>query len=328
MLRSRLIESCSHVACSAVTRPPQESVESIRGIRAGLVAYTLWGLLTIYWKQLGDFGAFELIGWRIAGACAVMVIVVSVRRRWPAIRAAFADRRLTLRIAATAALLTANWTAYVYAVVHDRVIEAALGYFMAPLGTMVLGITVLKERTSAAQKVALVLAAVAVVELTVTYGEPPLAAVIMAVAWSLYGLLKRRVPLGAIESFAAELFVLLVPAVVVLAALAGTADSVPQTADALHLALVFLAGLATAVPLTLFAFAATRVPLTILGPLQYLVPTINFILGWALYDEDLPWSRFAGFALVWAALLVVTVDRVRISVAGRSASRVAAVSAD
>jgi chloramphenicol-sensitive protein RarD len=317
-----------------VTPPPPESDEPTRagrqqlGIRAAVAAYVFWGLLTIYWKQLGDFGAFELIGWRIAGACVVMVAVVSVRRRWRAIHAAFANRRLTLRIALTAALLTTNWTAYVYAVVHDRVIEAALGYFMAPLGTMVLGITVLGERTSAAQKVALVLAAVAVAELTVTYGEPPVIAVIMAVAWSLYGLLKRRVALGAIESFAAESFVLFVPAVAVIAAVAGTADGVPRTADGWHLALVLLAGVATAVPLVLFGYAATRVPLTILGPLQYLVPTITFVLGWAMFDEDLPWSRFAGFGLVWVALLIVTVDRVRTSVAGRTASRVAAVSAD
>lgn len=298
-----------------------------RGIRAGTAAYVLWGLLTIYWKQLHDFGAFELIGWRIVSACVVMAVVVSVRRRWPAIRAAFADRRLVLRIAAAALLLTANWTAYVYAVVHDRVIETALGYFMAPLGTMLLGIVVLGERPSNAEKVALGLAAAAVIELTVSYGEPPVAAIVMAVTWSVYGLLKRRVPLAAIDSFSAESFVLLVPAVIVVAALAAQSDSIPRTADSWHLALVLLSGVSTAVPLVLFAYAAIRVPLTILGPLQYLVPTINFVLGWALYDEELPWSRVVGFALVWAALLIITVDRVHRGVGAR-ATRAVAVSAD
>ncbi len=187
-----------------------------------------------------------------------------------------------------AALLTANWTAYVYAVVHERVIETALGYFMAPLGTMVLGIIVLKERPSAAQKVAIVLAAVAVVELTLSYGRPPIAALVMAVSWSVYGLLKRRVPLAAVDRFAAESFVLVIPALIVVAVTAGVSDSIPRTATAAELALVSLSGVATAVPLILFAFAAARVPFTLLGPLQYLVPTINFLLGWALYDEELP----------------------------------------
>jgi chloramphenicol-sensitive protein RarD len=299
-----------------------------RGIRAGIAAYVIWGLLTIYWKQLTGFNALELIGWRIASASLVMVAVVTVRRRWPAIRAAFADLALAARIALAAALLTANWGSYVYAVVHDRVIETALGYFMAPIGTMVLGITVLKERPTTGQKVALVLATAAVVELTVSYGSPPFAALVMAVSWSVYGLLKRRVPLAAVDSFAAESFVLIVPAVIVIAVTAGMADSVPSSGDAGELALMSLSGVATAVPLILFAFAAARVPLTVLGPVQYLVPTITFLLGWALYDEDLPLSRLVGFGLVWAALLIVTVDRVHGSVTRRAGPRLPAVSAD
>ena len=225
-----------------MTPAPAESHDLGRGIRAGLAAYVIWGLLTIYWKQLAGFNAFELIGWRIVSASLVMAVVVSVRGRWPAIRAVFADRALLARIAIAAALLTANWTAYVYAVVHERVIETALGYFMAPLGTMVLGITVLKERPTAAQKVALVLASAAVIELTVSYGRPPVAALVMAVSWSVYGLLKRRVPLPAIDSFAAESFVLVVPAAIVIAVAAGLSDSVPRSGDAADLALVVALG--------------------------------------------------------------------------------------
>ena len=213
----------------------------------------LWGLLTIYWKQLSGLNAVELIAWRTISAALVMAIVVSLRTRWPVIRNAFADRALTARIAVAALLLTANWTSYVYAIVHDRVIETALGYFMAPLGTMLLGITVLKERPSGAQKLALVLAAAAVVELSMSYGRPPFAALIMAVTWSLYGLLKRRVPLPAIESFAAESFVLVVPALVVAVVAAGSTESIPRSAGAGDLVLVSLSGVTTAVPLILFA---------------------------------------------------------------------------
>ena len=299
-------------------RPDQRPRPEVsKGIRAAVVAYAIWGLLTIYWKQLADFNAFELVAWRIISAGVVMVVVITFRRRWPAIRAAFSDRRLTMRIAAASALLTANWMSYVYAVVHDRVIETALGYFMAPLGTMVLGIVVLKEQPSPAQKVAMALAALSVVVLTVSYGRPPIVALVIALSWSFYVLLKRQVPLSAVESLAAETFVLLVPASVVAVAMAGRLGSIPHTADAGELALVSLAGVATAVPLVLFAFAAPRVPFTVLGPLNYLVPTINFLLGSVFYDEDLPWSRLIGFGFVWIALVVVTVDRLRASAGER-----------
>ncbi len=287
------------------------------GIRAAVVAYGVWGLLTIYWKQLAAFNAFELIGWRIVTASGVMIVIITGGRRWPVIRAVFADRRLTMRIAAASVLLTANWSAYVYAVVNGRVLETALGYFMAPLGTMALGIIVFKERPTRSQKWAVVLAAVAVVVLTVSYGRPPVVALTIAVTWSFYGLLKRQVPLSAVESLAAETLVLLVPALAVAIAMAGRIDSIPRSADPRELALVSLAGVATVVPLTLFAFAAPRVPFTILGPLNYLVPTINFLLGWVLYDENMPWSRLLGFVVVWIALAMVTIDRLRTSAGER-----------
>jgi chloramphenicol-sensitive protein RarD len=193
---------------------------------------------------------------------------------------------------------------------------------------MLLGITVLGERLSTAQKVALGLAGAAVVELTLSYGRPPIAASIMAFTWSFYGLLKRRVPLPAVDGFAAESFVLLVPAAIVVAALSGSADSLPRDGTAADLTLVLLAGVTTAVPLILFAFAATRVPFTVLGPLQYLVPSINLLLGWAAYGEELPWSRLLGFGLVWAALAIVTIEGLHGSVSRRMTARVAAVSTD
>ena len=135
--------------------------------------------------------------------------------------------------------------------------------------------------------------------LTISYGRPPYTALAIAVSWTIYGLLKRQVPLSAIEGLAAETFVLLIPALVVVGVMAGRSGSIPRTADATELTLVSLAGLATVVPLVMFAFAAARVPFTILGPLNYLVPTINFLLGWILYHEELPGSRVVGFAFVW-----------------------------
>ena len=295
------------------------SDETSSGIRAAVVAYVVWGLLTIYWKQLADLDPFELISWRILCSTAVMAIIITIGGRWTVLAAAFTDRRLVLRLLVAAVLLTANWTSYVWAVSNDHVIEAALGYFLAPLATMLLGVTVLHERATPLLKCAMALAALAVVVLTISYGRPPVVAVIIAVSWSLYALLKRQIPLTAIESLAGETFLLTVPAAVVAVVMAGHGGSIPGSATGQEWVLVALTGVVTAVPLLLFAFAAQRVPFTLLGALQYLVPTINLALGWFIYDESMPADRVVGFALVWAALAAVTVDQVRRSGADRRA---------
>jgi chloramphenicol-sensitive protein RarD len=153
-----------------------------------------------------------------------------------------------------------------------------------------------------------VLAGVAVAVLTYSYGNVPWLALIIATTWVAYGFLKKRVPLTPVESMAAESFVVLVPAVIVVIALAGGRTSIPNTAGTAQMVLILCSGLATIVPLTLFAYAAQRVPLTVLGPLNYIIPTINFALGWLLFHEALPPSRVVGFALVWVGLVIATVD--------------------
>jgi chloramphenicol-sensitive protein RarD len=177
---------------------------------------------------------------------------------------------------------------------------------------MLLGILVLHEHTTKMQRFALVCAAASVVVLTISYGGPPVVALVIATSWSLYGLCKRQVTLSPVESLAGETFLLTVPAVA-LAVVLGFAidDSIPGTATAPDWVLVLLTGVATAGPLLLFAYAAQRISLTLLGGLQYLVPIINFLLGWLLYDESMPADRLAGFALIWLALGAVTVDRWR-----------------
>ena len=298
--------------------PNGRSDEQLRsGLVAGLTAYLVWGALTVYWKQLTDFEPFELVGWRVMSASVIMATVLTVTRRWPHLRPVLRDRRLLARVALAAALLTCNWCAYVYAVVNGHVIETALGYFMAPLGTIAVGVLVFKETLHPLQRYAVGLAMAAVVVLTVSYGRVPWVALILASSWSLYGWLKKQVPLTPLESMAAESFVVVVPAIVVVTALAGSARSIPSTASTGQLVLIALTGVATVVPLMLFAWAAQRVPLTVLGPMQYLIPTINFFLGWLAYGEALPVWRVVGFALVWSGLALVTIDTVRRGRAGR-----------
>jgi len=283
----------------------------LRGLRAAVSAYVLWGLLTIYWKQLSGLDAVEMIGWRVLTASVFMVVAVTVTRRWAAIVATFSDRSALARIALASMLLTVNWTTYVWAVVNDHVIETALGYFLAPLGTMALGVLVLGERLTTLKRASIGFALVAVVVLTVSYGKFPWVAILLAATWSWYGLTKRRVPLGPIESLTSELLVLVLPAAVLVAAGFVRDGGIPDQATGADWVFLLGTGAITAIPLLLFAFAAQRVPFTVLGPTNYLVPLINFLLGGLAFDESLPPSRVVGFLLVWIALALVTVDMVR-----------------
>lgn len=299
-----------------------DSAAVTRGVRVGLAAFALWGLLTVYWKQLSAFDALELIGWRMIFAGVVMIGIVTARRTWPKIVAAMRDRATLVRLIAAALLLTANWGSYVWAVVNDRVIETALGYFIAPLATMTIGVLVLREQPTVAQRVAFGLASIAVVILTISYGRPPWIAIVIAASWSLYGLTKRGIPLDAVDSLAGETFVLMFPAAVALLVISGRTGSVADVAGTVDWLFVAGTGAITAIPLMLFASAAKSIPFTLLGPLNLIVPVINFGLGWLIYDEPMPLDRLIGFGFVWVALVAVIVDRFRSATASHRAARV------
>jgi len=296
------------------------------GLQAALLAFTMWGLLTIYWKQIAHLDAFEMIGWRVVSAVVLMVVVTAARGRFGAIREAFRNAATRNRIVLAAVLLTVNWTTYVWAIGDGRVVETALGYFLSPLLTIAFGAVLFGETLGRLQWASIVAALVAVVVLTVSYGELPWVAVLLAVSWSWYALIKRGVPLGPTESLTGELLVVGGPALAVAVSgwFAG-AGGVPAEASAVDWVLVAGTGAITAVPLVMFAFAAPRVPFTLLGPCNYLVPVINFVLGWLVYDEAMPLSRFVGFGFVWLALVLITVHTVRSDRATRRGSEPVAV---
>ena len=289
------------------------------GIIVAAITYVLWGVLTIYWKQLHHFDAFELIGWRIIASAVTMAVVLTATRRWGDLKSVFTDRRMLARVSVSGILLTINWTTYVWAVVHDHVLETALGYFIAPLGTVTLGVLVLKESLRVAQRISLVLALASVVVLTISYGHVPWLALGIAGSWTAYGYLKKNLRLTPVESMAAESFVLFLPAAALVGVMATKATSIPQSANGVELALVAGTGIATVVPLIMFAYAAPRVPLTLIGPMQYAVPSINFLIAWLMYNEAMPTDRIIGFALVWAGLIVLTADTARRARASRAA---------
>jgi chloramphenicol-sensitive protein RarD len=285
--------------------------ETRAGVVSGLTAYLMWGALTTFWKLLKDFDAFELIGWRVVTAMALLLAVVVAQRSLGAVTTALRNPRLLARIVAASVLLVTNWTLYVWAVVNEHIIETALGYFIAPLFTTLTGVVMLGERLRMLQKIALGFAGLAVAVLTISYGRPPFLALAIASTWTIYGLLKKQVPLRPVDSLTAETMVLFVPAAGLVAWSFSRDTGIPSTATTGQLVLVLLTGLITAVPLLFFAHAALRLPLTLMGPLQYLVPVINFLLGWLAYGEPLEAARLVGFLLVWCGLALSLVDTLR-----------------
>jgi chloramphenicol-sensitive protein RarD len=294
-----------------MSQPAHRHDTSQAAVALSFSVYFLWGALTLYWKELRDFDPFELIGWRIASSVVVLVVVMSATRRLRPLLIALRNPQLFLRISLASVLLTINWATYVWAVVNDHVLETALGYFIAPVLTIVIGVGVLHERLRLIQKIAVAFAVGGIAVLTIAYGRVPWIAITIASSWSFYAYLKKKVPLQPLESLTAEVLVLAVPAIAFLFATWSNVDSVSNTANFTEWIFVAFTGVITAVPLLMFASASQRTPLTILGPMQYIVPTMNFLIGWLLFDELLTSSKVAGFALIWVCLALVLTDLFR-----------------
>lgn len=293
------------------------------GVLFGIGAYGLWGLFPLYFAELDPAGPLEVLAHRIAWSVLVIVGLLAVVRRLGGARATFADRR-TLRLLAGAAVLIAiNWGVYVYAVSVDRVLEAALGYFITPLVSVAFGILIFKEHLRRTQAIALGLGTVAVVVLTAYSGGFPWIALVLAASFGSYGLLKKLAGAGAAEGLAVETLLLLVPAGAFLALLGGAGDATFASEGVGHSLLLAAAGPITAIPLLLFAACVARVPLTTVGLLQYVTPVLQFLIGWLVVGEALPLSRWIGFGLVWAALVLLTWDGLRASGRRRTAPPVA-----
>ena len=292
------------------------------GLLCGIGAYLLWGLFPLYWPLLEPAAPVEILAHRMVWSMVFLVALLALTRGFGWIRAL--DRRRVGLLAIAAVLITINWGTFIYAVNSGHVVETSLGYFINPLISVALGVLVLGERLRRWQGVAVAVAFVAVTVLTVDYGRPPWIALTLALAFGLYGLVKKRVGLDGAESLAAETAFVVVPALGYLLWLGGDGSGTFTTEGADHVALLITSGAVTAIPLVLFGAAAIRIPLITIGLLQYMAPVMQFLIGVVVYGEDMPLSRLAGFALVWLALAVFTVDAVR---AARERSAAAAVAA-
>lgn len=290
---------------------PDGETDRRAGLAWGIAAYTFWGLITIYWKALNRFDAFELIGYRITSSALLMGGYCAATGRLAPLLGQLRDLATLRRVCFASVMLTINWTTYVWAVVHGRVIETALGYFITPIGLMLAGVIVLHEPMRRVQRFALVLAVAAVIVLTIGYGSFPWVSLLIAITWATYSFAKKKTTMPAIEGLTAETLVLAIPAIALVIWSAGRATGIPETANASQWVLIALTGVITSLPLLMFAMSAQRLPLTVLALLQYIVPTINFLLGWLAYHESLSAIRVVGFALVWIGLAAVTVDSLR-----------------
>ncbi|WP_319459745.1 EamA family transporter RarD [Micromonospora sp. RTP1Z1] len=291
------------------------------GYLYGLGAYLLWGFFPIYLKLLRPAGPVEILAHRIVWSVAFVALLLAAMRNVGFLRALLRRPRALAGIAAAAALIAVNWGTYIYGVNSDRVVETALGYFINPLVVVLLGVFVLRERLRPAQWAALGVGALAVAVLTVDYGRPPYLALTLAFSFAGYGFVKKRLGLPAAEGLFVESAVLALPALAYLGWLGRRGDATFGHVSAGHTALLVLAGAATAIPLLLFAGAANRLPLSGLGMLQYLAPILQLGCGVLIFHEPMPPARLAGFALVWVALIVFTVDALRNAHRSRANSR-------
>ncbi|WP_028060848.1 EamA family transporter RarD [Candidatus Solirubrobacter pratensis] len=279
------------------------------GFVAGAAAYLLWGLFPLYWPLLEPSKPVEILAHRIVWSVVVLAVLLAATSgfRW----AGSIGRRRAGLLALAAALITINWGVYIYGVNSHHVVETSLGYFINPLITVGLAVTLLRERLRRAQWIAVAIGALAVLVLAVDYGRPPYISLTLACSFGLYGLVKKRVGLDGAQSLAVETGFLVLPALAYLVVIGATGDSTFTREGAGHAALLAGGGIATAIPLILFGAAAIRVPLTTLGLMQYLAPVLQFLIGVLVRGEAMPLSRLAGFALVWLALTVFTVDAIR-----------------
>ncbi|MFE6976529.1 EamA family transporter RarD [Streptomyces sp. NPDC057682] len=287
--------------------------EQRAGLLSGFAAYGIWGVVPLFWPLLKPAGAVEILAHRMVWSLAVVGVGLLVLRRWAWIGALLRQPRKLGLLTVAAATITVNWGLYIWSVNNGHVVEASLGYFINPLVTIAMGVLLLGERLRPVQWVAVGTGAAAVLVLAIGYGRPPWISLALAFSFATYGLIKKKVDMGGLESLTAETAVLFVPALGYLLWLGAAGESSFAAEGVGHAALLAATGLVTAIPLILFGAAAIRVPLSTLGLLQYLAPVFQFGLGILYFHEEMPPERWAGFGLVWVALALLTWDALRTS---------------
>ena len=279
-----------------------------KGIWNGIAAYALWGLFPIYWKFLHQVPALEVIGHRISWSFILLIVVVLLTRQWQTFRSAALTTKMLGIYSIAAVLLTINWLVYVWGVNAGFIVETSLGYFINPLLSVLLGVIFLRERLRPAQWIPVALAAAGVVYLTVVYGRPPWIALALAFSFGFYGFVKKLAPLGSLFGLTLETGIAFPFALVYLALVEFNGTGAFLHADVRTNILLIGAGVVTTIPLLMFASAAKQIPLTVVGLLQYIAPTLQFLIGVFIYKEPFDQAHLIGFGIVWVALIIFWVE--------------------
>jgi chloramphenicol-sensitive protein RarD len=279
-----------------------------RGVLYALGCYLLWGVLPIYWKALTSVPALETTAHRVVWSAIVAALILAYQRHWRWLAAVFRQPRILLTFVATGILILVNWLIYIYAVNHNQIVESSLGYFINPLVNVLLGILFLGERPRPWQWLAIFIAAAGVTYLTINHGRLPWIALGLAGSFAFYGLLKKTAKLPALEGLFLEMTFIAIPLAIYLLNIERTGHGLFGHTTWTTTALLAVGGLVTAIPLLLFSAGAKQVPLSLLGLLQYIAPTIQFALGITLFGEPFSSSQLVGFAFIWTALALFTIE--------------------
>ena len=278
-----------------------------KGVLAGFLSYVLWGLFPIFFHALKDVDSFQVLAHRIVWSFFFLVLLLSLRRDWTVFRRSL-NLRVVLLYFAVAVLLTVNWGVYVWAIANGHVVEASLGYFINPLVNVLLGVVFLKERLRPLQWVPVGLAAVGVLYLTISIGAPPWIALVLAFSFGLYGLMKKIAPLGSLHSLTLETGTVFIPALAFLLVAEFQGVGEFGHVSGFETLLLGLTGVVTSIPLLLFTYGARRIPYSTMGLLQYVAPTLQFLTGVLLFSEPFTQHQAIGFGVIWAALILFTVE--------------------
>jgi chloramphenicol-sensitive protein RarD len=287
------------------------ATETRNGLAYGLGAYLLWGLFPLYFPLLEPAGTVEILAARMVFSLLVVVILLGFTGGFASLGRVLRNRRQCGLLNVAGLLISVNWAVYIWGVNSGHVVECSLGYFINPLFTILLGVVVLGERLRPAQWAAVGVGGAAVVVIAVDYGRPPWIALTLAASFGLYGFAKKQAAVGALDSLAIETGTVFVPAVVALIVLQAHGTLAFGHHGVGNSLLLASSGLVTAVPLLFFAAATRRLPLSVVGLLQYLTPVLQYLVGVGIRHEHVPFAEFIGFCLVWVALIVLSGDGVR-----------------
>ncbi len=271
-------------------------------------AYVIWGLLPIYWKALSSVSPQEILVHRILWSMLVCLALLALRKNWRWLRDGLRHPAAFRVSVITAVLLAINWLIYIWATNNAHIVEASLGYFITPLVSVLLGVVILHERLRIGQLAAILVAALGVIYLIVNADGLLWISFSLALSFGIYGLLRKTSHLGSLEGLSIEMIILTLPAAIFLLLLAGRGESAFATQSWTVTILLALTGVLTAGPLLLFASGARLVPLTALGVLQYLTPTLQFLIGVLIYGEPFTRTRLVGFSIIWGALAIYTAE--------------------